>query len=106
MAKLQWRSMHAEAPVCRCAADRVTVDAGRRFENAPARDCFLVLSRGLLLRSNPRVKIFSTVDRYAQEHLAVLRPAILRTLAEKDARAMRIHPHAVRVVRNQVGLAA
>ena len=35
----------------------------------------------------------------------MLRPAILRALAEKDSGAVRVHPHAVGMVRNQVGLA-
>ena len=63
-----------------------------------------VLSRGLLLCAHPRGKIFRTVHRNAQQHLGMLCSAVLRALAKKDSRALRVHPHSVRVVGNQVGL--
>ena len=43
-------------------------------------------TRGLLLRADPRVEVLGAVDRHAQQHLGVLRSAVLRALAEKDAR--------------------
>src|SRR5439155_22761079 len=102
----QVRQIRTEAPICRSAADRVTVDTCSCFENAPAGGYLFILRRRLLLRSDPRVKIFGAVYGHPQKHLGVLRPAILRALAEKDSGASRIHPHTVRVVRNQVGLTA
>src|SRR4029077_18612845 len=47
-----------------------------------------------------------TIDRDSQKHLRVLGSAILRALAEKNAGAVRVHPHAVGVIRNQVGFAS
>src|SRR5207247_9061560 len=91
------------APVWGGTADRLTVAAGGRSENAPAGDRLFVPNRGLQLCPTPSVEIFSTVHRHAQQHLGVLRPAILRALAEKDAGAIRIHPHLVYPIRNQVG---
>ena len=66
-------------------------------------DC--VLDRGLLLRANPRVEFVGRIDRHPLQHLGVLRSAVLRALAEKHARSMRIHPQMVHPVRNQVGFA-
>src|SRR5271169_6906786 len=35
----------------------------------------------------------------------MLNSAVLRALAKKDSRALRVHPHVVRMVGNEVGLA-
>ena len=101
----QVRQIRTEASVGGRAADRVTIDAGGRFEHSPAGQHLVVLRRGLLLRANPRVKVLGTVHDDAQEHLGVLRPAVLRALTEKHAGPLRVHPHLVDAIRNQVGLA-
>ena len=72
---------------------------------ASAGDRRFVLDRGLALGANPRVEFVGRIDRHAQQHLGVLGPAVLRALAEKDARSMRIEPQVVHSVRNQVDFA-
>ena len=74
-------------PFAAVPRDRVAVDAGGGFEDSPAgsRACRPRVA-GSLLRANPRVEILAAVHRDAQQHLGVLGPAILRALAEKDAR--------------------
>ena len=67
---------------------------------------FVVLNGGLLLCADPRGKIRGPVHGNAQQHLGVLRAAILRALAEIDSRTRRVDPHLVHAIRNQVGLAA
>src|SRR5207245_7765883 len=42
----------------------------------------------------------------AEQHLSVLRSAILRALAQVDPWPGRVHPHLVLAIRNQVGLPA
>src|SRR5260221_6335315 len=83
----------------------MTVDPPGSLENAPAQSCTLVQNRGLLLSADPCGKILRAVHRHAEQHFGVLRTTILRALAEKDPSAVRVHPHAVGMVRYQVGLA-
>ena len=72
----------------------------------PAAIFFVVLNcRLALLPATHAAKSSAAVDRYPQKHLRVLRAAILRALAQKDSRPVRVDPHLVRAIRNQVGLA-
>src|SRR5215469_16920615 len=48
------------------------------------------------------VKIRTRFDVHSQQHLRVLRPAVLRTLPDKKARLMRFNPGAIRMIRDQV----
>src|SRR6267154_5879915 len=86
-----------------CASNRVAVQASRRFEDMSSSRFFFILIRRLSLRADPGSKLFGVVHVNAQEHLCVLRSAILSALAEKQARFMRVYPCLVYVVRNQVG---
>ena len=91
---------------CRRSRDRVTVHAGLRFENSsPCRHRGILLRR-LLLIFNPRGELVWRVDVYTQQHQRVLRAAELRTLAEIQPRFLRIHPHAVHTIRDQIRLAS
>ena len=51
-----------------------------------------------------RGEILGAVNVNPQQHLGVLRAAILRALAEINAGLVRIHPHLVDAIRNQVCL--
>src|SRR5215471_4709588 len=86
------------------AVDCVAVQAGRALEHMSSRSFFFILVRWLLLLVCPCLEVFRAIYVHAQEHLCVLCPAVLRTLPEKQARIVRIQPHLVRVIRNQVRL--
>src|ERR1700730_14455823 len=95
------RQIRTESSRSPRSADRVTVHARGRFENVLA--CALVLvAYGLLLRENPILECFGAVHRHLEKHLRVLRAAILRTLSQIDSRALRVHPHFIYPVRDQV----
>src|ERR1700728_1992603 len=83
----------------------MTVHAGIPFKHSPAGDCTSVFDRGFLLSLNPVGKILRSLHRNAEEHLGVLGSAVLRTLTKKDSRVLRVHPHSVGVIWNEVRLA-
>src|SRR6266576_4579586 len=93
-----------EAAVRIGAADGVTVHAGRRLEDLPAASDGGIRARRSALRFDPAVEVLARVDVHAQQHLGVLRAAILGALAEVEARLARVDPHRIRVVGNQVRL--
>src|ERR1700747_1196208 len=66
----------------------------------------LVYNCGLLLLTHPLRKVFRTVDRYPQEHVGMLGSAVLRALTHKGPGALRIHPHPIWMIRNEVRLAS
>src|SRR5262249_16459234 len=96
------RQIRTEASGCGGDAYRGTSNATGGFENTPTGDRAVIERRSLLLRADPSIKFLGRVDRHAQQHFRVLRPAILRALAEEDTRAMRIQPHLVYSIWNQV----
>src|SRR5215470_2952068 len=85
-------------------ADRVAVHARGCFEDMPAREFFVILFRRLLLLAHPGVEVFWRIHIHAQKHLRVLSAAVLRALAEKQARLVGIDPRFVWVIWNQVCL--
>ena len=99
------RQVRAEASVSDRAGNRVAVYASRGFEDAPASGYIRVEHCRLLLGVDPRGKPLRTVNVNPQQHLGVLRAAILRALAKKDAGLVRIDPHVIHAIGNQVGLA-
>src|SRR6266404_2377211 len=96
--------IRTEPAGCHRAADSVAIYARRCLEDTSACDLLRILIRNPLLLSDPGLEIFGSVYRHAEEHLRVLRAAILRALAEIDARLVRVHPHFVYAVRNQICL--
>src|SRR6267142_2965161 len=82
----------------------MAVHARSSLEDKSSRSFFFILIRWLLLRSCPGVEVFWRIHVYAQQHLRVLSPAVLRALTEKQARLMGIDPSLVWVIRNQVCL--
>src|SRR5262249_14836830 len=105
LAAHQVREVRTETSVRNRAADRMTVDASSGLKNTSSLTYLAVLNRWLLLRADPGSKIFAVIHRYTQKHLGVLSPAILGALTQKDACAVRIHPHTVGMIWNQVGFA-
>src|SRR5215469_7158875 len=84
----------------------VTIDAGGRFEYPLAGGNTFVCDCWPLLLSHPLSEVFRSIDRYAQEHLGVLSPAVLRALTYEGSGVLGIHPHPVWVIRNKVRLAS
>src|SRR5215467_16300729 len=86
------------------AVDCVAVQARGALEHMSSRSFFFILVRWLLLLVCPSLEVFRAIYVHAQKHLCVLGPAVLCTLAEKQARIVGIEPRLVRVIRNQVCL--
>src|SRR6516162_4434716 len=84
--------------------DGVAIYARRAFEHMPSRSFFFILIRWLLLLVHPSLEVVRAIHVYAQKHLRVLCPAVLRALPQKQACLLRIEPRRVRVIRNQVRL--
>src|SRR5690349_20082745 len=60
--------------------------------------------RRLLLRSDPPVEVPLRLNYYADQHVRVLGPAILGTIAKERALPPGIDPHVVDAIWNQVSL--
>src|SRR5437667_12421227 len=82
----------------------MTVNAGRRLEYSAPFGNNIAHGRGLPLLLNPAVELIARLHVNTQKHLGMLRPAVLRALAQVNARLVRIDPHTVWVVGNQVSL--
>src|SRR4029077_19637189 len=82
MAAHQVCQVWAETPGTVCASNGVAGQASSRFEDMPSSRFFFILIRALSLRADPGSKFFGAVHVNAQEHLGVLRSAILSALAE------------------------
>ena len=95
----QVREVGTESPVGHCARHGVAVDAGGRLEYALSLGNSATCSRRLALLLNPSVEFILRLDINTQQHLGVLCPAILRTLAEVNSGLLRVDPHCVGVVR-------
>src|SRR6476646_11561407 len=83
----------------------MTVDAGGSLEDAPPSVYSVIRVRLLILLLNPAFELIAGLDIDAQKHLGVLCAAILRTLPQENARLMRINPHRIYPIGNQIGFA-
>src|ERR1700683_5117914 len=95
----------AKASVRCSSAYCMAVHASVPFKHSPARDCTGIFDRGLLLGMHPVCKLLGSIYRNAEQHLGVLCSAVLCALTKKNACALRVHPHFVGMVRNEVRLA-
>ena len=59
----------------------------------------------LALRLHPAVKVSARLDVNPKQHLGVLRAGVLCTLAEIDPRLVRVNPHMINPIGDQVSLA-
>src|SRR6476646_9800207 len=83
----------------------MTVDAGGSLEDAPPSVYSVIRLRLLILLLNPAFELIAGLDIDAQKHLGVLRAAILRALSQVKTRLVRINPHRIHAIGNQIGLA-
>ncbi len=100
--------VRAKAAVRRRTGNGVTIDTGNPFEY------FLPFSGDVIWRRqlcfltlffDPGVEVCSRLDVDAQKHLRVLSSAVLSALAQIKAGLVRLDPHPVGMVRNQISLA-
>ena len=96
------RQIGAKAAIGWGSGHGVAVDARGSFIDAAAGGDTCIHNRGLFLSLHPSGEAFGRIHVDAQEHLGVLRAAVLRALAEEQAGLVRIEPHIVDAVRNQV----
>ena len=94
----------SEAAVGGRPAHRVTVDAGRALEELAACPASGGPVGGLPLGESPGLELGFRLHDDPQQHVGVLRAAVLGALADVDARLVGLHPEVVLAVRNQVGL--
>src|SRR5215471_17706911 len=98
------RQVRPECSSGRSALDRVAVDA-REGEKALTPGCRQsVFRRGPTLGRRPAGELFGGMSDDSNAHFRVLRPAIFGAVAEICARLLRLDPHTVDAVRDQVGL--
>ena len=91
-----------KSPVGHCARNGVAVDAGGAFKYAFPFGCAFRSVRRLTLLLHPAVELIARLHIDAQQHLGVLRAAILGALPQVQSSLVRIDPHAVFAVWNQV----
>src|SRR5260370_12718781 len=82
----------------------MAVKARRSLKDASSRSFFFIFIRLPLLCTNPSVEVLRTIHVHPQQHLRVMRSAVLRALAKKQAGLVRIQPRFVHAIRNQAGL--
>src|SRR5882724_72942 len=99
------RQVRTKASIRGGSGHCMAVHAGIAFKYSPTCDCACVLDCETLLGANPGSKLLGSIHRNAEQHFRVLCSTVLGTLAKKDTCALRIHPHSVGVVRNEVRLA-
>src|SRR3984885_4566115 len=87
------------------SAPRMAVHAGVTFKPSPASDCARVFDGGSLLGLNPTGEFLRSIYRNTEEHLGVLCSAILCTLTDEESCTLRVHPHSVGVIRNEIRFA-
>ena len=83
----------------------MAVHASITFKHLPASDDTSVFDCWFLLGVHPGTEIVRPVHRNAEEHFGVLRSAILCALTHENSGALRVHPHPVGMVWNEVRLA-
>ena len=94
-----------ETSVSRGAANSMAIDAGGGFENLPAVADGGVDGGRLLLRGDPSIEVGARLDDHAQQHHGVLGAAVLAALPEVGPGDVRIDPHRIFPVRDDVSLA-
>src|SRR4030095_9547961 len=97
--------IRAKSSVSHGAINTVTIDAGSLLENQPPGSRARIVLGEFLLLCYPTVEVLAAVHIYAEQHLRVLRAAVLGTLAEEQPGALRFNPHRVDFIGDQVRLA-
>ena len=100
----QMSEVGAESTVSNRSGDRMAIDAGSRFKDAASLDNGVAQMRRLALPGDPLGEIIRGLhNRNAQQHLGVLCAAILSALSQEKSLFVRVDPHTIRVIRNQIG---
>src|SRR5579863_6765943 len=101
--------VRTEPPVRHAARNRVAIDARGSVEYAPTLCGFEAQARVRVCRpllfAHPAVEIGPRIHHHPQEHLRVLRSAVLSALAQEEPGLMRVDPRVVRVIRDKVRFA-
>lgn len=92
-----------KAAVGHGTGDGVAIDAGSFFKDVTSRGGGGMC--GLLFRGNPPAELLGRIDVDAQEHFGVLRAAVLGTLTDVHAGFVRLDPHRVDAIGDEVGFA-
>jgi len=69
-----------------------------------SRTRFVVVIRRLFLCLDPRSELFRAINRHSEQHLRVLRSAVLGALADVDASLVWVDPRVIYAIRDQVCL--
>src|ERR1700751_569074 len=93
-----------ESPVGHCSRDGMTVYAGRGFKDLSALLRRTVRHCRPFFFLNPPIKLFRGINVYAQEHLGMLDAAVLSALPDIPTCFMRLNPHVIDAVWNQIRL--
>jgi hypothetical protein len=96
----------AEPSICYRARDLVTVDAGCVLKNASTFGRTTSQTGRPPLILCPSIELVAWLHIDAEQHFCVLNAAILGALPEKEAGLMRIDPHLIRVIGDEVRLAS
>ena len=100
------REVRSKSSISHRAIDGMAVDASRSLENEPARGRGRIVLGQLLLLLHPSIKVLTGVHIDAEQHLRVLRAAVLGALADEKAGPFRLNPHRVYFVGDEVRLAS
>src|SRR5262245_18218921 len=95
----------SKAPISARALDRMAVDTRGLLEHEPAGGSTRVVLGDFLLVFYPALEVLPRVHIDAEQHLGVLGAAVLGALSEKQAGALRLNPHRIHFVRDEVRLA-
>src|SRR5260221_4557715 len=94
-----------KSAVCHGAMNGVAINAGSLLENEPAAGRIRTILGEFLLLFYPAVEVLTRLHIDPEEHLRVLGAAVLGALAEKQSGALRLDPHRVHFVGDEVRLA-
>src|SRR5271154_4040680 len=96
------RQVGPEAPVGHRPGNSVAIDACGLLEYATSRVHSIRIRGRQFLSRDPRLELCRRVDVYAQQHLGVLRAAILRALTEVQSGLVWFHPHRIAAIWNKI----
>src|ERR1051325_7121977 len=99
------RQIRSKASISHSAIDPMTIDAGGLLENQTASGRARIVLGQLLLLLDPAVEFLARIHINAEQHLCMLGATVLGALAEKQSGALRLNPHRVYFIRDEVRLA-
>ena len=97
--------IRAEAAIGDSAGDRVAIDAGSFFKDVATGSDGIGRIGDLFFGSNPLTELLGRIDVDAKKHFGVLSAAVLRALTKVHTGFVRLHPHGVDAIGDEVGFA-